>query len=98
MPLLRGVVTMVAMLAIGCRALRCSADEAIDDAEDRKGERDAPARKDGKGGNSDLAMGFGMSLALLLGVGLFFWLHLAVTRWAGALLPAPSGRLVLHVG
>jgi uncharacterized protein YqhQ len=97
MPLLRGVVTMVAMLAIGVRALRFSADEAIDDAEDRKGERDAPARKDGKGGNSDLAMAFGMALALLLGVGLFFWLPLVVTRWAGDLLPALSGRLVFNV-
>src|SRR4030065_521856 len=41
-PMLRGVMTMVAMLAIGYRALQYSADEAIDDAEGGKGERDAP--------------------------------------------------------
>lgn len=45
MPLLRGVVTMAAMLVIGYRALQYSADEAIEDAEaavpSKKSSRDA---------------------------------------------------------
>jgi uncharacterized protein YqhQ len=68
MPVLRGVVTMVAMLSIGYRALRFSADEAIDDAE-----------------------------PLLLGLGLFFWLPLVLTRLSAAFLPALSGRLAFNI-
>jgi uncharacterized protein YqhQ len=44
LPLLRGVVTMAAMLVIGYRALQYSADEAMQDAEgeDRGAEAQAP--------------------------------------------------------
>jgi len=97
MPILRGVMTMVAMLAIGYRALQYSADEAIDDAEGGKGERDAPVRKESKGGGSDLPMAASLALALLLGVGLFFWLPLVLTRWTADLFPALSGRLLFNV-
>ncbi|MBI5577047.1 MAG: DUF1385 domain-containing protein [Deltaproteobacteria bacterium] len=47
MPLLRGIVTMAAMLVIGYRALQYSADEAIEDAEeaDRKGKGLPPAEE-----------------------------------------------------
>ncbi len=96
-PFLRGVMTMVAMLAIGYRALRFSADEAIDDAELREGKRETPVRKGGKEEDGNLAMAAVLALALLLGVGLFFWLPLVVTRWAAGLLPALSGRFVFNV-
>lgn len=97
MPVLRGVVTMVAMLAIGYRALRFSADEAIDDAEPRKKVLEDPLRENGKEGDRSLPMALALSLALLLGVGLFFWLPLVLTRWAAVLLPALSGRLTFNV-
>lgn len=97
MPLLRGVLTMVAMLAIGYRALQYSADEAIADAEGGKGERVAPVRKGGRGGGSTLPMAASLALALLLGVGLFFWLPLVLTRWTADLFPALSGRFLFNV-
>src|SRR3990172_13256054 len=96
MPVLRGVMTMVAMLAIGYRALQYSADEAIDDAEGGRGERDAPVRKEGRGWGSALPMAASLALALLLGVGLFFWLPLVLTRWAADLFPALSGRFLFN--
>src|SRR3989304_9129235 len=90
-------MTMVAMLRIGYRALQYSADEAIDDAEGGRGERDAPVRKEGRGWGSDLPMAASLALALLLGGGLFFWLPLVLTRWTADLLPALSGRLLFNV-
>src|SRR4030042_6989395 len=47
-PLVRGVVTMAAMLAIGYRALQYSADEAMEDAEGAS----AAAKGTGEGGTS----------------------------------------------
>jgi len=97
MPVLRGVVTMVAMLSIGYRALRFSADEAIDDAEPREAgqDRSAPGKKVGEDGS--LAMAGALALALLLGLGLFFWLPLVLTRFAASFLPALSGRLAFNI-
>jgi len=105
MPLLRGVVTMAAMLVIGYRALQYSADEAIEDAEaaDRKEKGAPPAEEkagwnaeEKKGGNA-LAMAGALALALLLGVTLFFWLPLLATRGIAALLPALSGRMAFNL-
>ncbi|UCD48251.1 MAG: DUF1385 domain-containing protein [Deltaproteobacteria bacterium] len=97
MPVLRGVVTMVAMLSIGYRALRFSADEAIDDAEPRETGRDRAAGAKGEGRDGSLAMAGAMALALLLGLGLFFWLPLVLTRLSAAFLPALSGRLAFNI-
>ena len=105
MPLLRGVVTMAAMLVIGYRALQYSADEAIEDAEeaDRKEkglppaeEKAGGAAEEKKGGNT-LAMAGALALALFLGITLFFWLPLLATRGIAALLPAVSGRLAFNL-
>jgi uncharacterized protein YqhQ len=97
MPVLRGVATMAVMLSIGYRALRFSADEAIDDAEPRGPGPDCTDPRKGKRENGSLAVAGAMALALLLGVGLFFWLPLVLTRWTAALLPALSGRLAFNV-
>ncbi len=104
MPLLRGVVTMAAMLVIGYRALQYSADEAIEDAEEaerkEKGMPPAEEKAEGmaekKGGNT-LAMAGALALALLLGITLFFWLPLLATRGIAALLPSVSGRVAFNL-
>jgi len=96
-PVLRGVVTMGAMLGIGYRALRFSADEAIEDAE-REGGGNSPGTgpaESGQGG--DLAMTAALVLALLAGVALFFWLPLVVTRLAAGAVPAFSGRIAFNL-
>jgi len=96
-PVVRGVVTMGAMLVIGYRALQFSADEAIADAdvEEAKAKGGAAPRKEA-GGNG-LAMAGALALALLLGVGLFFWLPLVATRGISVLVPAFSGRVAFNL-
>jgi uncharacterized protein YqhQ len=100
MPLLRGVVTMAAMLVIGYRALQYSADEAIEDAEaaerKEKGKPLAEEKKEKKGGNT-LAMAGALALALFLGITLFFWLPLLATRGIAALVPELSGRMAFNL-
>ncbi len=103
-PVVRGVVTMGAMLVIGYRALQFSADEAIADVDAKeaktKGETaprtEAAGSRDGGTGNG-LAMAGALALALLLGVGLFFWLPLVATRGISALVPALSGRIAFNL-
>ncbi len=97
MPVLRGVATMVVMLSIGYRALRFSADEAIEDTEPRETGQDRTDRENGKWGNGGPAVAGAMALALLLGLALFFWLPLVLTQWTTALLPALSGHLAFNV-
>ncbi len=97
LPLLRGIVTMAAMLVIGYRALQYSADEAMEDADasERK-EGDRPADEAAKGG-SGLAMAGALSLAILLGIGLFFLLPLLLARGIGILLPGLSGAAAFNL-
>lgn len=96
-PFVRGVVTMGVMLAIGYRALQYSADEAMEDAE-AAGRGDVPAaREKGAREGSRLAMAGALALALLLGIGLFFWLPLLAARGVAVLLPALSGRLAFNL-
>ncbi len=101
-PVVRGVVTMGAMLVIGYRALQFSADEAIADAEaeEAKAKGDAAPRREKDGtenAGTGLAMAGALGLALLLGVGLFFWLPLAATRGIALLVPALSGRIAFNL-
>ena len=93
-PLLRGVVTMAAMLAIGYRALQYSADEAMEDAEGAP----AAAKDTGEGAKSGgLAMAGAMAMALLLGVGLFFLLPLYATHLLAGLVPALRGSIAFNL-
>lgn len=96
-PVVRGVVTMGAMLVVGYRALQFSADEAIADADaaEAKAKGEAAPRQ-AAGGNTP-AMAGAIALALLLGVGLFFWLPLVATRGISVLLPALSGRIAFNL-
>lgn len=98
-PVVRGVVTMVAMLVIGYRALQFSADEAIADAdaEEARAKGMAAPAAGGAAEGGGLAMAGALALALLLGVGLFFWLPLVATRGISAVVPALSGRLAFNL-
>jgi len=96
-PVLRGVVTMGAMLVIGYRALRFSADEAIEDAERKDAESTPGTRSAEVGQGGDLAMAAVLGVAVLAGVALFFWLPLVVTRLASEAVPALSGRIAFNL-
>ena len=94
-PLVRGVVTMGVMLAIGYRALQYSADEAMEDAS--AADRPADGRVESEPGWGGLAMAGAMALALLLAVGLFFLLPLYATHALSGVFPALSGSLSFNL-
>jgi uncharacterized protein YqhQ len=98
-PLVRGVVTMGVMLAIGYRALQYSADEAMEDAEAADRPADAPGDAPGVAvpGGGGLAMAGAMAMALLLAVGLFFLLPLYATHVLAGVFPALSGSLAFNL-
>jgi uncharacterized protein YqhQ len=76
LPLLRGAVGLIEMLAVGIRALNFSAEAAMEDAEPEK------PKKDGSGKKHNAALGLTLALSLLAGVGLFFALPLWVATAA----------------
>jgi len=94
-PLVRGVVTLGVMLAIGYRALQYSADEAMEDAEGP--ERPAAGRERAEPGGGGLAMAGTMALAVLLAVGLFFLLPLYATHALSFVVPGLSGSLAFNL-
>ena len=99
MPLVRGVVTMAAMLVIGYKALQFSADEAIEDAEAaeaaEKGlERPEPGKKEDGG---KWAMAVAMAGALAAGVGLFFLLPHFLAVLVQRSWPALSGSIAFNL-
>jgi len=94
-PLVRGVVTMAVMLAIGYRALQYSADVAMEDAE--AAERPADGREIAEPAGGGLAMAGAMALALLLAVGLFFLLPLYATHALSLVVPGLSGSLAFNL-
>lgn len=96
-PVLRGVVTMGAMMAIGYRALRFSADEAIEETGREETDRSPGTSSTEPGHGGDLAMAAALGVALLVGVALFFWLPLVVTRLASEAVPALSGRIAFNL-
>jgi len=71
-PLIRGAVGLIEMLAIGIRALNFSAEAAMQDE----------VGKDGQGKKHEAALGVTMAIALLAGVGLFFALPLWIATAA----------------
>jgi uncharacterized protein YqhQ len=94
-PLVRGVVTMGVMLAIGYRALQYSADEAMEDAS--AADRPADGRGEAEPEGGGLAMAGAMALALALAVGLFFLLPLYATHALSGVFPALSGSLSFNL-
>ena len=94
-PLVRGVVAMAGMLAIGYRALQYSADEAADDAEGAARPPGSAERAEPGGGG--LAMAGAMAAALLLAVGLFFLLPLYATHALSGVFPGLSGSLAFNL-
>lgn len=99
-PLVRGVVTMAAMLVIGFRALRFSADEAMADAEAAEAASKGAPADGGRGAGEPmgaLAMSATILLALAAGIGLFFLVPLFAARGLAAVWPALGGRVAFNL-
>ena len=86
-PVVRGVLTMIAMLGIGYRALQYSADEAMEGQEEAAG-----------GSKSDgFAMAGAMAMALVLAIGLFFLVPLYATHLLSGIVPWLKGTLAFNL-
>jgi uncharacterized protein YqhQ len=78
-PVVRGAITLIEVMILGIKTLQWSADKAMEDIdeEDRKKGKKVKAKK--KSGMSTASAIFTISIALLIGIGLFFALPLYLT-------------------
>lgn len=75
LPIIRGAITLIEVMVLGIKNLQWSADKAIEDLE---AEEDKQVKKK-KAGMSTTSAIFTISIALVLGIGLFFVLPLFLT-------------------
>jgi uncharacterized protein YqhQ len=79
-PILRGAVTLIEVMILGIKTLQWSADKAMEDIEEQEiKEGKKSKKKNKKPGMSTASAVFSISIALLLGIGLFFILPLYLT-------------------
>ena len=76
-PIIRGAITLIEVMVLGIKNLQWSADKAIEDLEVAEGKKERKQKK--KAGLSTSGALFTISLALILGIGLFFVLPLYLT-------------------
>ena len=90
LPIIRGAVSLVEMLAIGIRTLNFSASVAAEDIDRAEG-------KETNQKTSNLAIGVTAALAFALGIGIFFFLPLFFSSLIGVSREALSFNLVAGV-
>jgi uncharacterized protein YqhQ len=78
-PIVRGAITLIEVMILGIKKLQWSADKAMEDIEkdDRKKGKKVKEKK--KAGMSTASAIFTISIALLIGIGMFFALPLYLT-------------------
>jgi uncharacterized protein YqhQ len=76
-PIIRGAITLIEVMVLGIKNLQWSADKAIEDLEQEEGKNEQ--RKKKKAGMSTTSAILTISLALILGISLFFVLPLYLT-------------------
>ena len=82
-PILRGAITFVEMMVIGIRTLNFSADIAIKEAEKEEAKKDGRDVENEKKKSNALWLGLSVVIAMIVGVGIFFWLPLALSTLLG---------------
>ena len=95
LPIIRGVFNMVDSMAAGYKYLMRSAEICGVDAEEEKRKRENPKWYDAPIVDK-LLMPVATALAVVLAVGLFFWLPMQLYTWLEAALPAISERFFLR--
>jgi uncharacterized protein YqhQ len=96
-PFIRGIFNLGSMLALGFRALQESADVALAPEEPEAGTQESAAEngaEDGKGGR-----GFGwleFSISMLLALGIFVGLFIALPTWLAPRIIGSDGNVVLQ--
>ncbi len=79
-PIIRGAITLIEVMIMGIKTLQWSADKAMEDIEEEENKKkEKPKTKNSKKGMSTLGAVFSVSIALLVGIGVFFVLPLYLT-------------------
>jgi len=78
-PIIRGAITLVEVMILGIKTLQWSADKAMEDLDENERKKGKKKMKGKKPGMSTANAVFTISLALLIGIGLFFILPLYLT-------------------
>ncbi len=75
-PILRGAVTLIEVMVLGIKTLQWSADKAMEDEEEKNGKKKTKKKKSGMSTASAI---FTVTIALAIGISMFFILPLYLT-------------------
>jgi uncharacterized protein YqhQ len=75
-PIIRGAITLIEVMILGIKTLQWSADKAMEDEDEKNGKQKT---KEKKAGMSTASAVFTVSIALLVGISMFFVLPLYLT-------------------
>ena len=78
-PIVRGAVTLIEVMILGIKTLQWSADKAMEDVEEEERKKGKKVKEKKKAGMSTAGAIFTISIALLIGIGMFFALPLYLT-------------------
>ena len=78
-PVVRGAITLIEVMILGIKTLQWSADKAMEDVEENDRRNGKKVKEKKKSGMSTAGAVFSVSIALLVGISLFFVLPLYLT-------------------
>lgn len=78
-PIVRGAITLIEVMILGIKTLQWSADKAMEDLEEEDRKKGKKVKEKKKAGMSTASAIFTISIALLIGIGMFFALPLFLT-------------------
>jgi uncharacterized protein YqhQ len=78
-PIVRGAITLIEVMILGIKTLQWSADKAMEDIEEEERKKGKKVKEKKKAGMSTASAIFTISIALLIGIGMFFALPLYLT-------------------
>jgi uncharacterized protein YqhQ len=78
-PIVRGAITLIEVMVLGIKTLQWSADKAMEDVEEEDRKKGKKVKERKKAGMSTAGAIFTISIALLIGIGMFFALPLYLT-------------------
>jgi uncharacterized protein YqhQ len=78
-PVVRGAITLIEVMILGIKTLQWSADRAMEDIDEEDKKKGKKVKEKKKSGMSTASAIFTISIALLIGIGMFFALPLYLT-------------------
>ena len=78
-PIVRGAITLIEVMILGIKTLQWSADKAMEDLNEEEKKKGKKIKEKKKAGMSTVSAIFTVSIALIIGLGMFFALPLYLT-------------------